>query len=183
MKPLKCIGYSLLAIIALFLLVGVIFPSFEYQSHVVVNAPLEQSWAVFSDAGRMAEWLPGFKSIETLSGSPNQVGSTYKMVFEEEGEVMEMTEYVTAFRDNELFAFELNAEPMIATVQVKFSGNRKMTEILAITKVEGKNLLWKSLLRLSKSRMVERGQETYDNLKRIIEASDSKSGGQMVEKH
>jgi len=182
MKLLKYFGIFLIVVLVAFLLVGIFAPTFTYESRVVVNAPVEQSWAVFSDPSRMGEWLVGFKSIETVSGQPDSVGSKYKMVFEENGRLMKMTETVTAIKPNELFAFTLDARPMIDKVEVRFSGDGEKTEIVAMNHIEGKNLIWKSILRLSKSNMKKRGQEVYNKLKNLIEASAAEEQARMSDK-
>ncbi len=182
MKLLKYVALFLVVVAAAFLLVGVVAPTFTYESRVEVNAPLEKSWAVFNDVSLMGEWLIGFKSVETLSGQPGAVGSKYKMVFEEDGRLMEMTETITAFQPNEEFAFELDADPMIAKVDVRFSGDDQKTEIVALNHMDGKNLIWKSILRLSKSSMEKRGQLVYDNLKSLIERKIAEEQSEMSDK-
>ena len=78
---------------------------------------------------------------------------------------MVIMEEVTAFQENELFAFTLDAYPLISDVEVKFTGDESKTEITATNHVEGKNLLWKGMLRIMKSMLANRWQEQYDKLK------------------
>ncbi len=44
---------------------------------------------------------------------------------------MVIMEEVTAFQENELFAFTLDADPLISDVEVKFRGDESKTEITA----------------------------------------------------
>ena len=118
--------------------------------------------------------------METISGNPGEVGSKYRMIFVENGEEMVIMEEVTAFQENELFAFTLDADPLISDVEVKFRGNESKTEITATNHVEGKNLLWKSMLRIMKSMIANRGQEQYDKLKEIIESAPSEPMSELV---
>ncbi len=87
------------------------------------------------------------------------------MIFVENGEEMVILEEVTAFQENELFGFTLDAYLLISDVEIKFTGNESKTEITATNHVEGKNLLWKSTLRLMKSMIANRGQGQYDKPK------------------
>ena len=122
----------------------------------------------------MGDWLTGFESMETISGNPGEVGSKYRMIFVENGDEMVIMEEVTAFQENELFAFTLGMpNPLISDVEVKFTGDESKTEITATIHVEGKNLLWKSTLRLMKSMIANRGQGQYNKLKEIIESASS----------
>ena len=111
--------------------------------------------------------------METISGNPGEVGSKYRMIFVENGDEMVIMEEVTAFQEKNLFGFTLDADPLISDVEVKFTGDESKTEITATIHVEGKNLLWKSRLRLMKSMIANRGQRQYDKLKEIIESASS----------
>ena len=114
-----------------------------------------------------------FESMETISGNPGEVGSKYRMIFVENGDEMVIMEEVTAFQEKNLFGFTLDADPLISDVKVKFTGDESKTEITATIHVEGKNLLWKSTLRLMKSMIANRGQGQYNKLKEIIESASS----------
>lgn len=115
MKILKYILGIIAALVVIFFMIGVFVSTFTYENKVEVNAPVEKAWAVFTDESRMGEWLTGLKSIETISGNPGEVGSIYRLVFVQNGEEMVMTEEVTAFQQNELFAFNLDNDVMIET--------------------------------------------------------------------
>ena len=115
--------------------------------------------------------MTGFESMETISGNPGEVGSK---IFVENGDEMVIMEEVTAFQEKNLFGFTLGMpNPLISDVEVKFTGDESKTEITATIHVEGKNLLWKSTLRLMKSMIANRGQRQYDKLKEIIESASS----------
>ena len=62
------------------------------------------------------------------------------MVFVENGEERLMTEEVTAFQENELFAFMLDADPLKSKVEINFTGDESKTEITSTNFVVGKNL-------------------------------------------
>jgi len=167
---------GLVAILSVvFLLIGALVPTFSYESRIIVDAPREHSFAVFSDETRMGDWLSHFKSIELVSGAPNEVGSEYRLVIVEKGEKMVMTETVKAFDENEFYAFELDNDVMLADVEIRFSGDETSTEIVATTKVNGKNFLWRSILPLFKSMMTQRAQHDYDKLKHVIETTPAPS--------
>ncbi|MFQ5639147.1 MAG: SRPBCC domain-containing protein [bacterium] len=171
MKILKGVLGILAAFVIGFFLVGFFVPTFTYLSKVVVDKPVGEAFAIFNDESRLGEWLAGFKSIESVSGEPNQVGSTYKLVIEDEGEVMEMMGTVTAFVENELLSFHLVNDVMTVDTDIRFVSQGDRTEITATQKVEGRNLFWKSLLPLFQSVITQKSQENYDRLKTVIEAT------------
>lgn len=175
MRILKWVGGILAAIVVIFFLIGVFVPTFTYVSRIEVNAPVEHAWAVFNDESRVGEWMTGFKSIETISGNPNEVGSKFRLVFEEDGKEIVMTETMTAFEPHERFAFDLVNEVMNVNVDIRFASSGGKTEITATSLVDGNNIFWKSLLPLFKSGFEDRSQEMYDKLKTLIETTEVSS--------
>lgn len=155
-------------------------PTFTYVSKIEVNAPAEHAWAVFTDDTCMGEWMTGFKSIENISGNPNEVGSKWKLVIEQGGELMEMTETMTAFKENELFAFKLENDVMFVDTDITFVEQNGRTEIKATNLVEGRNILWKSLFALMRGALGANSQGICDNLKTVIETTPIATDSTMV---
>ncbi len=172
MKFIKIFLSIVLILVVIFVLIGVFIPSFSYKNKVSVKASLNKTFAMFNDETRMGEWLTGFRSIETISGNRNEVGSKYRLVVFGHDEEIVMTEEMTAFKENELFAFNLDNDVMLADVEIKFSGDSTRSEIRANTVVHGKNMFWKSLLPLFKSNMTKQSQTDYEKLKTIIETDN-----------
>ncbi|MCG8605812.1 SRPBCC family protein [bacterium] len=172
MKILKWLLGILAALAVVFFLIGVFVPSFSYETQIVVDRPVEHAFAVFTDESKMGDWMTGFKSIETISGNPNEVGSQYRVIIEENGEEMEMIETVTAFEKNKLFAFKLLNDLMYVDAEIKFSEEMGKTKITSSNQVEGRNILWKSMLPLFKSSLESRSQQVYENLKQLIEKTN-----------
>ena len=172
MKFIKFFFSSILILVVIFVLIGVFVPSFSYQNNVSVQAPLNKTFTVFNDETRMGEWLTGFRSIETIRGKRNDVGSKNRLVVFGHGKEIVMTEEMTAFKENELFAFNLDNDVMLADVDIKFSGDSTRSEIRVNTVVHGKNMFWKSLLPLFKSNMTKQSQADYEKLKTIIETDN-----------
>jgi uncharacterized protein YndB with AHSA1/START domain len=47
----------------------------------LVNAPPDRVWAAHLDGPRIAEWFPGARAVEEISGPLDQVGTTYVLRF------------------------------------------------------------------------------------------------------
>lgn len=137
----------------------------------MVNAPLEKTFTLFNDTTKMKQWMPGFVSITNISGQPNTVGSKWKLVLEQDGQLFEMTETMTAFKQNEQFAFLLENEVLSNECTISFKPNDNQTEIISDNVVHGNNMLWKSAFFFFKDYFRETGQTTYDNLKKMIETT------------
>lgn len=171
MKALKYILGILVLLILAFFTLGMFNPELTYESRTQVNAPVEHAFAVFQDPDRMDEWLEGLKRIEMISEGGVKVGSKSLLVFEENGETMELTEVVTAFKENELYAFTLDADVMTANVEIRFVAKDSLnTEIIARTTSTGKNIMWRSILALAKSTFQQQDQDSYTRLKEVIES-------------
>ena len=87
---------------------------------------------------------------------------------------------MTAFQENELFAFTLDADPLISDVEVKFRGDESKLKSLRPIMLK-KKPLWKSMLRIMESMLTNRGQEQYDKLKEIIESVPSEPMSVLVD--
>ena len=116
MKAFKFILGILVFLVLAFLTLGMLNPVLEYESRTQVEASVEHTFAVFNNPDRIGEWQEGFKSIENISGGDNKVGSKWRLIFEEDGEVMEIIEEVLAFEENELFAFTMDSDALTAEV-------------------------------------------------------------------
>ena len=46
-----------------------------------IEAPAERVWAAHVDAARIAEWFPGVRSVEAISGPLDNPGTTYMLRF------------------------------------------------------------------------------------------------------
>jgi len=106
-KILKCLGVIILLLVSAFFSLGIFIPSLNYDNKILVNKPVEQSFRVFTNVFSFSEWIPGFKNIKWLSGKQNEIGSKWEMTVVQEGEKYTMTETLTYFKENELFAFKL----------------------------------------------------------------------------
>lgn len=63
MKYLKYIIGIIALLFIGFLLIGLIKPEASYDSEIMVEKPIAESWAVIQDEGKLVEWLPGFQKL------------------------------------------------------------------------------------------------------------------------
>lgn len=63
MKIIRYFFYFLIFIILIFLSIGFINPSLEYDAEVLVEEPVDKCWSVFVDTTRFEEWLTNFSPL------------------------------------------------------------------------------------------------------------------------
>ena len=172
MRYLKYIVIFLVVASATFLAIGFLSPSVTYETTVLVDKPVAHSFSVFNNPFNAKKWLPGFVSMRPISGLPNQVGSKYEMVFEENGEEFILQEKMTGFERNKLFAFDMSNEFLVSKVKIIFEEEDGKTRITSFTETIAKNFIFRSLFPFMKSQFQERERESYAKLKRLIESQD-----------
>jgi len=171
-KILKYSGIAVFSLVIVFFSMGFLFPSFEYENSVIVNKPAEQSFKVFTDVLKLSEWIPGFKRVKLLSGKQNETGSIIEMMLEQEGKTFILTQKITNYKENELFAFALDNDVLSNNCEIKFISKGTSTEIISSNHITGKNIFWKSLFVFSHSYFKKQSKEMYENLKKVIEESN-----------
>lgn len=150
MKILKFIIYAIIALIALFFLLGFIKPTIEYGHEITVDKSAKEAWAVQQDKSKFGEWLEGFKSIDLIEGEYGTVGSKYKVVVNPgQGQPdFEMIETVVSFKENEHITLNFDSEMMVFDQTTTFEEEDGKTKIKTDSKVSGKGMMLKSMFAL-----------------------------------
>jgi uncharacterized protein YndB with AHSA1/START domain len=168
MKALKIIGISLAATIVALLGIGVVVPSYEYQSSIQVNASPEKCWKVFHNTKLMSQWMDGFESLKLKSGDSLTLGSQYEIVVHGHDKRMTMSEKIIEVNAPTKVSYELKNDVLKSEFTFSFEGSSSTT-ITSHYKISGNNVLWKSILFLSKSYMTKASQDQLSLLKKVIE--------------
>jgi uncharacterized protein YndB with AHSA1/START domain len=171
-KILAVVGILTGACIVSFLLIGVFMARLDYKIAFEVNKPADQTFKSFTDATLMGDWMTGFKRMETLSGKPGEVGSKYRLVFAEGDKDVIVDEEVIALKENELFVFSMDNDFLSGTGEFRFTENNRKTTVTYINDTAGKNIIYKSILALFRSDIMERNKKDFEKLKTIIESKN-----------
>ena len=158
----------MVVIVLLFFGTGILFPSYEYDSSIEVNAPVEKCWSTFHDVRKMNQWLNGFESLTLKSGDSLTVGAVYEIVVTEDDNRMVMTEKITELNAPRKVSYLLDNDVLRSEFSFSFDGTAP-TKITSHYKVAGNNLAWKSILFLSKSYMTTSAADQLSLLKKVIE--------------
>ncbi|MBY0436337.1 MAG: SRPBCC family protein [Cyclobacteriaceae bacterium] len=171
MKILKYIGITVLSLVAIFIAVGLAVPSFSYEASVVVNAPPQKCWSVLHDTSRMKRWMNGFQRLTLTSGEWMKPGSSYEIVLQQD-KLYAMPEKLIDLKEPEWATFQLTNDVLTSDYTFRLTGQGLKTEIRAAYKVTGTNILWRSILFLSKSYLQKEAQKQMDLLLLEIETGE-----------
>lgn len=163
-------GILLGACIVSFLMIGFFMARLDYKITFEVNKPVDQTFKAFMDGTQMADWMTGFKRMETLSGKPGEVGSKYRLVFAEGDKEVIVDEEVIARKENELFVFSVENDFLTGTGEFRFADNNGKTTVTYLNDTKGKNIVYKSLLALFRSNIMDRNRNDFEKLKTLIES-------------
>ena len=112
MKAIKIILAIITVVVLVFFATGLLVKETNYSTEVEINKPLEEVFVIFEDPQTLKKWLPEVKSIEPIAVKEGKVGSTYKMIVENEGQEMIMIEKITAYIPNEKMTFQFDSDQM-----------------------------------------------------------------------
>lgn len=176
MKFIKYLIYLILLLAIIFIALGIIKPTVKYDHEITVNKPIAEAWAVHQDETKMNQWLRGFQSIELLSGTKNEVGSTYKVVVipSEGAEAFVMTETLLSIKENDHVAFNLDSEVMTFDQKITFKETGGGTIIRSHSEGKGKGLMMRSLfaaMDMLTGSFKKQEVENFEALKKVIETN------------
>lgn len=171
MKYLKIAAIILSLLVGVFLLIGVITPTIEYDCQIAVDKPVQESWDVIQDPNKMSEWMTGFKSFEHVSGEPGQVGSVSNVTFDTNGSEVVIKETITQIIPNHSIAMTFENEMMEMDYVLEIKGDGDHSEIRTRTLVEGDGIITKSFIALSPSSFKSQEETNLSMLKETIEAN------------
>ncbi len=116
----------------------------------------------------MSEWMDGFESLTLKSGEHLAVGSNYEIIINSDNKRMVMQEQLLQIKAPEKITYQLDNDVLKSEYSFSFVGT-ETTMITSHYKVTGINLIWRSILFLSKSYMISQSQAQLDGLKKVIE--------------
>ncbi|MEM8815935.1 MAG: SRPBCC family protein [Pseudomonadota bacterium] len=76
-----------------------IIAAMKTRHEIVIDAPLEEAWAVFDDPERRREWQPTLKSATLEDGVPGQPGAVTQLTVAVRGKDLRLTETISERRE------------------------------------------------------------------------------------
>lgn len=169
MKYLKYI-LGLIAILVIgFFLMGIIKPKITYDCEILVEKAAAESWAVVQDEEKMPEWLPGFRKIEHISGTPGTVGAVSLVYFDNDGQEMSIKETITDIVPDKSITMTFEDDFMNMNYTMSVTSVDGKTQINSSTTAVGNGTLSKSIMALMGGSIKEQEETNLVNLKKAIE--------------
>ncbi|NOU58998.1 SRPBCC family protein [Marinifilum caeruleilacunae] len=181
MKFLKIFGIILLVLVLGFLSIGLFSGKQEYQAEVKIYKPVAEVFALFNDQESLLKWLPEVKSFEPIKETPNKVGSEYKMLIDNQGQVMEMHETLTGYKENEMIEMVFVAGWMTKNNHFTFEKLNEGTLLKASYTVEGNNIFAKSMFAFFGSMFKQIDETNLNRFKDFVESQTALQNEEKVE--
>lgn len=173
MKIIKYILLLFILFLFFFVVLGLLKPEVKYGHEITVNKPIQESWDTFQDPSKMDQWLKGFKSIDLIEGTQDEIGSKYKVVVKpSEGEPdFEMIETLVDKKDLEFVELNFDSDMMVFDQTTSFKQKGNQTTIKTESSVKGKGLMMRSMfaaMDMFTGSFQSQEEENLNNLKDLI---------------
>jgi uncharacterized membrane protein len=169
MKTVKIILGIISAITLVFFATGLVVKETNYMVQVSVNKPVEEVFLAFNKKGNIKNWIPEVKSVEVLNENIAKTGSTYKVVVENQGEEITMTEKVIAYIPNEKITLFFDAENMLKTDDYTFNEKNGVTTINLNASCQSDSYIMACMFPYFKGTFKAQDQSYLDNFKAFVE--------------
>ncbi len=169
MKILKYILYALLALVLLFVAMGLFTPNVQYENTITTTKSVSETWAAMNDESNLSKWLPGYQRSELISGTASTVGAVSNIYFDEKGEQVMIKETVTEIVPNEKLAMDFSMDFMDMEYEMTTTNTSTGTQITTQSKVTGNGFFARCLVALMKGSMSGQEDDNLANLKKVIE--------------
>jgi len=136
---------------------------------IEIEQPVQIVWDTFHDRSLMNKWMIGFDSMQLIEGKENQVGSKYKLYFDENGKTIEMEETITAFDEPSYFANTMKTEMMETKTTMKFLPTATGTKIEVESVFEAEGMVANLMIRMGLSFIENRYKQSYHKFKELVE--------------
>ncbi|MDC0177682.1 SRPBCC family protein [Polaribacter sp.] len=168
MKTIKIILGIISAFVVVFLLTGILIKETSYTAQVSIDKSVSEVFQTFNNSENIKNWIPEVKSFEVIKENPGKIGSIYKVVIENKGQEIVMTEQVIAYVPNEKVTLFFNAENMLKIDDYVFSEKAGFTTITLNSSCQSETYLMGCMFPYFKGTFQEQDQMYLNNLKKYI---------------
>ncbi|MEO6656621.1 MAG: hypothetical protein ABIO36_11115, partial [Pyrinomonadaceae bacterium] len=148
--------------------IGFFVPSEDYTTTVEINSPRDITWKTMRER---KDWIDGFKSLEQISGKPDEVGSHSQLLVVRDGVEYKFDSELIDIKPPEIVETKLDNELLVHEARVQLSEVDGKTKVVSTEKITGKNPFLRSLFAFVKSRFTAVSAKNFEGLKRVVEAS------------
>jgi len=169
MKTVKIIIGIISAMSIIFFATGLFVKETNYTAQVSINKPVEEVFTIFNQQENIKNWIPEIQSVEVLNKTIGTTGSSYKMVVENQGQEIVMTQKVMAYIPNEKVTFFIDAENMLKTNDFTFEDKNSITTITLNASCQSESYLMACMFPYFKGTFKAQDQRYLDNFKAYSE--------------
>lgn len=169
MKTIKIILGIITALVLVFFATGLLVKETNYKAQVSVNEPLVEVFTTFNNTENVNNWIPEIKTVETINENVGKTGSSYKIVLDNQGQEITMTEKVVAYVPNEKVTLFFDAENMLKKDDYVFTENNGVTTITLNSSCRSDSYIMACMFPYFKSTFQDQDQAYLNNFKTYIE--------------
>lgn len=169
MKTIKIILGLITFLVLAFFSTGLFVRVTNYEVHVSLDQPISEVFSNFTNIENRKSWIPEIQSVTRLSGNEYSVGATYKIVIENKGQEITMTEKILAFVPNEKVSIFFDAENMLKTNEYIFTKNNGGTILQLNSSCRSDSYIMACIFPYFKGTFKAQDQTYLNNFKAYIE--------------
>lgn len=169
MKTIKIILGIITALVLVFFATGLLVKETNYKAQVSVNESLTEIFTTFNNTENVKNWIPEIKTVETINENVGKTGSSYKIVLDNQGQEITMTEKVVAYVPNEKVTLFFDAENMLKKDDYVFTENNGVTTITLNSSCKSDSYIMACMFPYFKSTFQDQDQAYLNNFKTYIE--------------
>ena len=169
MKVIKIILGIISVVVIAFFLTGLIVKETTYTAQVSVNKPISNVFKTFNNSENIKKWIPEVKSFEVVNKNPGKTGSVYKIVIDNQGQEITMTEKVMAYVENEKVTLFFDAEGMLKKDDYTFTEKDGVTTVTLNASCQSYTYLMACVYPLFKGTFQKQDQSYLNNFKAFAE--------------
>lgn len=169
MKTVKIIIGIISVLSIIFFATGLVVKETTYTAEVAIDKQVEEVFTAFNKKGNIKNWIPEVKSVEVLNENLGKTGNVYKMVVENQGQEITMTEKVMAYVPNEKVTLFFDAENMLKTDDYTFTDKNGTTLLKLKASCQSDSYIMACLFPYFKGTFQTQDQSYLNNFKEFIE--------------
>lgn len=169
MKAIKIILGIIITFSIVFFATGLIVKETKYTAEIEINKPVKEVFAKFEDIEILKTWMPELKVIEPINETSQKIGSTYKMVIENEGREVKMIEKILAYTPNEKMTFHFTSDGMQKTDDYNFIKQGAITKVVQNSTIKSNSYMLACVFPWFKSKFKSLSQEYMNRFKEVVE--------------
>ncbi|QTD37387.1 SRPBCC family protein [Polaribacter batillariae] len=169
MKAIKIILGIITVLVLVFFATGLIVKETKYKAQVSIEKPVEEVFNEFNKPENIKNWIPEVQSFETVNKNPGITGSVYKLVVNNQGQEITMTEKVMAYVPNEKVTLFFDAENMLKKDDYIFTEKEGLTTVTLNASCKSDSYVMACIFPYFKGTFKEQDQTYLNNFKKYIE--------------